>query len=102
LPARVTVECKLRHDEHTAFDVQERAVHFSLVILKDPKVCDSLGHARRDGRRVLAPYSEQDQKARCNFSRDAAISGYARAAYTLHNGSHCTLKNFWYWQDFSG
>ena len=45
--------------------------------------------------------AEQNQESHGDFSRDAAIRGYTRAAYTLDNGSHCSLKNFCWSRDFS-
>jgi hypothetical protein len=52
-------------------------------------------------RRIVVSDAEQNQESHGDFSRDAAIHSYTRAAYTLDNGSHCSLKNFCCWQDFS-
>jgi hypothetical protein len=38
--------------------------------------------------------AEQNQESHGDFSRDAAIRGYTRAAYTLDNGSHCSGEKF--------
>jgi len=67
---------------------------FLLVVLEDSEVCDPLGHACGDYGSVIVSDTEQYQKTRRDFSGDAAIHGYACAAYTLDNGSHLKLQNF--------
>jgi hypothetical protein len=58
-------------------------------------VRDLLGHADSDSGRVVAADAKQDQETGPDFSRDATFYGYARAAYTLDNGSHFSAwKNF--------
>jgi hypothetical protein len=55
LTARVAVKRKLRDNQRAASDVLERAIHFSLIVLKNPQVCDLLGHADSDSGCVVAP-----------------------------------------------
>jgi hypothetical protein len=53
-----------------------------------------LGHTDGDGGGIIAADAEQNQEAGSDFSRDATLYGYTRAAYTLDNGSHFQLQNF--------
>jgi hypothetical protein len=55
-------------------------------------VCNLLGHTDSDGGGIVAADAKQNHETGPDFSRDATLHGYARAAYTLDNGSHFRLK----------
>src|SRR5206468_12116255 len=93
LTAGVAVKRKLRHDQRAAVYRQQRAVHFSLVILKDSQVGDLLGHSESDSGCVVAANANQNHKTSGDFSRDLAVHGYTRAAHTLDNGSHSSSNS---------
>jgi len=51
-------------------------------------VRDLLGHTDGDDGGIIAADAKQNQQTGLDFSGDATLYGYARAAYTLDNGSH--------------
>src|SRR6266545_4092348 len=101
LTACVAVKRKLRDNQRASSYIQERPIHFSLIVFKDPQVCDLFGHADSDGGRVVAADPDQNHEASRDFSRDAALHGYTCVAYTLDNGSHLSATKFSpaNWQD---
>ena len=42
--AAVSIESKLRHDKHFFAEIQQRTVHFSLFVIKDPQMDNLVGH----------------------------------------------------------
>src|SRR5207245_7624939 len=87
LTTRVTVKRKLRDNQRAASYVEESPIHFSLVVFKDPQVCDLLGHADSHGGCIVAPDAKQNHKTRRTFSRNASMLHYASTAHTLDNSS---------------
>jgi hypothetical protein len=94
LTAGVAVKRKLRDNQRAASRVQERTIHFSVIVLKNPQVCDLPGHGDSDSGCIIAPDAEQNHKTRCDFSRYAALHGDTGAAYTLEYGSHLSATRF--------
>src|SRR6266496_1863790 len=92
LTARVAIKRELRDNQRAALHIKQGAVHFSLIVLKNPQVCDLRSHTGSDSGRIVATDAKQNHQARRDFSRDMTLHDYARSAHTLDNGSHCGLR----------
>jgi hypothetical protein len=95
------VKCKLRDDQRATMHIYQEAVHLPLIVLKDPQVCDLLGHIGGDSGGIVAANAKQNHEACRDFSHDATLHGNARAAYTLGNSSHFSAQKLsCYWCGF--
>src|SRR5580693_7794587 len=94
LAACVAVERKLRDGKNRAGDVEHRAVHFALLIIKYAQVCDFFRHDRCRGSRVFAPDGYEHEQSGGDFPTHAAVDDHTCAGHALHYGSHMSLSWF--------
>lgn len=94
LPASVSVESELRDGEQRAAHVEQREVHFSLLVVEDPEPDDFVGH--RDGGfgRVVASHGNQGYKALADFAGHTSIHQDAGFTDALDHGPHLMPGSF--------
>jgi AAA domain len=88
LPARVTVQSKLRHRENFAARIRQRPVHFSLVVVEYPQIENLLRH--RGGGVVCIFMADRDEhnQAAGDFADGCSIDNHASARRSLNHSSH--------------
>src|SRR5580704_12398131 len=91
LAACVAVERKLRDGKNRAADVEQRTVHFALLIVEYTQVCDFFRHNRCRGSRVFAPDGYEHEQSGGDFATHAAVDHHTCAGHALHYGSHVYL-----------
>ncbi len=87
----VPQEGELADDEHSAADVEQRAVHFSVVVWKDPQADDLAGQINDVLLRVPLGHSEQDQQSFLDSAHDFMGNGHTRPRNSLYDGPHGML-----------
>ena len=73
LAARVAVERELRNGEYCAAHLQQRAIHFALIIAENAQVHDFFGRGCGRSWRIVSSHGDEDCEARANFARDVAV-----------------------------
>ena len=86
--ARITVQSELRYRKDRATHIEKRAIHLSLLIVKDAQVGDFFGHDRGGLRRVCASHGDEYGEARADFTGHASFYHNARATDPLDYRSH--------------
>jgi hypothetical protein len=88
LPARVAVQCELRNCKCCAARIEQRTIHFPILVREDAEVGNLFGHCGRDGGCILAADSQKNHEPGADFAGDAALHDYSSAADALYDGSH--------------
>ncbi|HEV2289685.1 MAG TPA: hypothetical protein VGR81_12095 [Candidatus Acidoferrales bacterium] len=89
--ACVTIERELRDSQQRAAHIEQRAVHFSYIVIENAQIHDFLGHRSGRGGVVVAAYGEQNYKAGANFTGRLAVDHNPSFGHTLQNGAQIAL-----------
>jgi hypothetical protein len=73
--------------------IQQRPVHFSLVVFENAQVRDFFGQIRGRLRRIFASHTQQHDDAGPNLAGNAAFDDDSCAANALDDGSQVQLSN---------
>jgi len=84
----VAVQSELRDGKDGAAGIEERTIHFALVVVEDAEIDDFLGHRNGGGGGIFASYRYEDHQSWADFAGDAAFYRNACAGDSLENDSH--------------
>jgi MFS family permease len=88
LAAGVAIKSELGDGEDGAADIEQRAVHFALLVVEDSEVHDFFRHRHRSFGSVVAADSDQHDESAADFAGHVAIDLNPRAGHSLNYGSH--------------
>ncbi|HEV2223265.1 MAG TPA: hypothetical protein VGR84_09705, partial [Candidatus Acidoferrales bacterium] len=98
--ARVTIESELGYRKDCTTNIEKRAVHLSLIIVKNAQVHDFFSHEGGCFGGVRASNADENHKAHADFPSHASFHHNAGMAYALHHCSHDDAPFFM--TEFSG
>ena len=85
---RVAVERELRHDEHRAADVDDRAIHLVLVVGEDAQADELLGHPLDVVEGVRVREADEHGESSLDRAGDTIAHAHAGARHALNENSH--------------
>src|SRR5580692_10865158 len=88
LPARVTIQRELRHRQRFAFHLEQRAIHFPLIVFKYPQIRGLFRHRQRNGSTVFFSHAYENHQAVADFAGNISVHRNFRAAHPLHHQPH--------------
>ena len=86
--ARVTIQSELGYRKDCTTNIEKRAVHLSLIIVKNAQVHDFFSNHRGSFGRVRASNADENDKAHADFPGHASIHHNAGPAHALDHRSH--------------
>jgi hypothetical protein len=90
-PTRVTVQSELRYHKDCATRIEKRAIHFSLLIVKDAQVDDFFSHDCGRFGCVRTSNAQQDEESRGDFPGHTCFDHDAGLTHALDHSSHDDL-----------
>src|SRR5580704_1100266 len=88
LPARVTIQRELRYGQRFALHLEQRAIHFPLIILEYPEIRCLFRHRQRHGSTVFFSHAHKNHQAGADFAGNISVHRNFRPAHPLHHQPH--------------
>jgi len=86
--SRVTVQCELGDKQNLAAHIQDGAIEFARLVLKDAQMGDFVSHPPRFFFSITPADGKQDNQTGHNRSERLAVNAHLCLSYPLHNRFH--------------
>jgi hypothetical protein len=84
----VPVEGKLRNHEEFAFNVDDRSIHFTLIVRENTETRDLVGQRFRVSLGVVFSDSQKNAKAQADVTHKLTLRSYTRFDHSLYYRAH--------------